>query len=155
LPGNMARASFTVPDKTGRLAEYLAHRGYRNAAQWVKSRIVYHIEVKSTEDGLDSPFQITNAELERVSVPARLTTVTSGFPVPFGIKLMVLTSFKAMAFSHTRSAAKVPDHVCIWVRMRNVKNMTGASVQFMVDPWHMWTMKELTIKSVWGLLGKV
>jgi hypothetical protein len=155
-PGNTTRASFTVLDKTGRLAEYLAHRGYRNAAQWTKSRIVYHIEVKATEDGLDSPFEITNEELDRVSVPPCLTAVTSGFFVSLRMKLMALPlSFKAMTFSHTRSEARVPDHVCIWVRMGNVKNMAGASVQFMVDPWHMWTMKELAVKSVGGFLGLI
>lgn len=49
----------------------------------------------------------------------------------------------------------MPEHVCIWVRMGNVKNPTGATVRFMVDPWHMWTIKELAIKSAGGFLGKV
>jgi len=64
---NTSRASFTVPDSTGRLAHYLAHKKYQKAAQWTKCRIVYHIEVKSADDSPDTPFPIAKEELERVS----------------------------------------------------------------------------------------
>jgi len=69
-PTDTTRASFTVPDSTGRIAHWLSHRGYKNAVQWTASRVIYHIEVKSTESGIDSPFPITNEEVERVSFVA-------------------------------------------------------------------------------------
>jgi len=59
-----------------------------------------------------------------------------------------------MSFSHSRVTARVPEHVCIWVRMCDVKNTKGASVQFLIDPWHMWILKELAIESVGGFMGK-
>jgi len=60
-----------------------------------------------------------------------------------------------MSFSHSRNPARVPEHVCIWVRMGNIKHAAGATVQFLVDPWHMWILKQLAIDSVGGFLGKI
>jgi hypothetical protein len=62
-----SRASFTVPDQQGRLAHFLAHNRYKQAAKWMKSSVMYHIEVMSTSESHETPFSITKEEFERVS----------------------------------------------------------------------------------------
>ena len=51
--------------------------------------------------------------------------------------------------------AKVPQHVCLWVRIGKIRSASEGEVRFLVDPWHMWLSKELRIDSLGGLVGKV
>ena len=60
-------ASFTLPDINGAFARFLLDEGCKEAQNWLKRRPVYHLDVKSTEGGLESGFALQNVHIRRVS----------------------------------------------------------------------------------------
>lgn len=68
---NALTASFTIPHVSGSQAAsvltqylYLVQR-YSPAREWLEDPPTYHIEVKTTKDGLKGEFSLTNEEWER------------------------------------------------------------------------------------------
>lgn len=67
-----SNASFTLSDVHGKFAKFLLDEGCPDAEHWLKRRPVYHLEVKSTEGGIESEFPFSDENVRRVSFPIAL-----------------------------------------------------------------------------------
>jgi hypothetical protein len=63
-----AASTFTIPDTTGTLTEFLIGSGAIDPVfREIRPRLTYHLVVKSTRNGSDSVFSMDSAQFERVS----------------------------------------------------------------------------------------
>jgi hypothetical protein len=60
-------SSFTIDDRSGRFTELISRSGYKDAALWSRYPI-YHIEVNTSEAGLDSAFCLDPYQVHKVSL---------------------------------------------------------------------------------------
>ena len=66
------RASFSFADIHGDFTKYLIQSGHNAPYEWFKKPPTYHLEVKSSEEGLEKEFTMSSAQFERVGVVAEL-----------------------------------------------------------------------------------
>lgn len=81
---NAWHAAFTIPDPNGILTNAMCKAGHVSP-DWLESPPSWHFEVETTEGGLDSPFYLTNSQVDRVSfllsLIVRYTASTKSFPI--------------------------------------------------------------------------
>ena len=63
---NKTQSTFTIDDLSGSFTELLIRNGYKGATSW-RRHVVYHIEVNTSEAGLDSSFCLDPCQVEKVS----------------------------------------------------------------------------------------
>jgi hypothetical protein len=64
--GEDEKSTFTIPDHSGKLAEFLNASGFDIASDWINVPPIYHIDVKTTKGAITTPFSMTNSEFDKV-----------------------------------------------------------------------------------------